>query len=183
MKKQLSQPETNLTQLVERGYAIHQQLNLLNEEFKQIKDKHPGRVLIASSTKSELSYAGKPHSAFTVALLQSFCGKGISQEDGYVRSSDLAMYAGKTVPKLTNDKQHPVFDFKQADNFVVSYYAGGGVKPKGLPAEIEKPEIETEPGSGIMQVGFYQPSWKVENVVNASGDVYMNFGKRKKKRE
>jgi hypothetical protein len=39
MKKQITQPESNLTQLVERGYAIHQQLNLLNEEFKQIKDR------------------------------------------------------------------------------------------------------------------------------------------------
>ena len=39
MKKQVSQPESNLAQLVERGYAIHQQLNLLNEEFKQIKDR------------------------------------------------------------------------------------------------------------------------------------------------
>ena len=39
MKNQISQPETNLTQLVERGYAIHQQLNLLNEEFKEIKDR------------------------------------------------------------------------------------------------------------------------------------------------
>ncbi|HUB68038.1 MAG TPA: hypothetical protein VL981_11190 [Candidatus Methylacidiphilales bacterium] len=39
MKKQSSPSENNLTQLVERGYAIHQQLNLLNEEFKQIKDR------------------------------------------------------------------------------------------------------------------------------------------------
>jgi len=39
MKKQITQPEINLTQLVERGYAIYQQLNLLNEEFKQIKDR------------------------------------------------------------------------------------------------------------------------------------------------
>jgi hypothetical protein len=39
MKKLTSLSESHLTQLVERGYAIHQQLSLLTGEFKQIKDR------------------------------------------------------------------------------------------------------------------------------------------------
>lgn len=60
MKKQISQPESNLTQLVERGYAIHQQINLLNEEFKQIKDRlkteglaRPGEHVPLADNESE----------------------------------------------------------------------------------------------------------------------------------
>ena len=60
MKKQITQPESNLTQLVERGYAIHQQLNLLNEEFKQIKDRlkaegvaRPGEHVPLADNESE----------------------------------------------------------------------------------------------------------------------------------
>jgi len=105
-----------------------------------------GQVIIASSQENELSYAGKPYSAFTLALIESFCGVGVAKRDRYVRVSDLAMHAREVVPGRTNNKQHPILHFEQADNFIIAYYAGGNQMPKALPF-IENPEIEPEPGA------------------------------------
>lgn len=105
-----------------------------------------GRVAIASSQADEVSFAGRPYSAFTLALIEALAGKGASQKDGYVRVADLAMYAREVVPRRTGDRQHPILNFEQADNFILAYYAGGDTEPKGLPFEGE-PEIEPEPGA------------------------------------
>jgi hypothetical protein len=78
-------------------------------------------------------------------------GKGASKEDGYVRVADLALYAREVVPKRTRDRQHPILNFEQADNFVLAYYAGGETEPKGLPFDVE-PEIESEAGEFDRQV-------------------------------
>lgn len=92
-----------------------------------------GKVLVASSRQDEVSYTGKPYSAFSLALVEALCGTGTARDDGYVRVADLAMYAREVVPRRTDDRQHPILDFAQADNFVLAYYAGGETKPKGLP--------------------------------------------------
>jgi tetratricopeptide (TPR) repeat protein len=105
-----------------------------------------GRVIIASSREDERSFAGKPYSAFTRALIEALCGRGVSKKDGYVRVADLALYAGKRVPQLTKDRQHPILNLEQADNFVLAYYAGGAKQPKALPLA-QEPEIEPEPGA------------------------------------
>ncbi|MCI5125400.1 MAG: hypothetical protein D3925_13235, partial [Candidatus Electrothrix sp. AR5] len=91
-----------------------------------------GYAFIVSSAKDESSYIGKPYSIFTGALIEALCGKGTSEEDGYVRVSDLAMYIRERVSRLTEDKQHPVMHFVQVDNFVLAYYAGGEETPKTL---------------------------------------------------
>ena len=113
-----------------------------------------GRVLIASSTEKELSYAGKPYSAFTLALMESLSGVGVAKQDGFVRVADVALHAREVVPGRTGGKQHPILHFEHADNFALAYYAGGETKPKGLPFDVE-PEIEPEPGAwrGISQSG------------------------------
>jgi hypothetical protein len=113
-----------------------------------------GRVLIASSQEDELSYAGKPYSAFTLALIEALCGEGVAKKDGYVRVADLALHTRQVVPGRTKDRQHPILHFEHADNFVIAYYAGGESEPKGLPFS-QEPEIEPEPGSwtGINQQG------------------------------
>jgi hypothetical protein len=103
-------------------------------------------VLIASSQEDELSFAGKPYSAFTLALTEALCGVGVAKEDGYVRVADLALHAREVVPRRTSNRQHPVLHFEQADNFVLAYYAGGETQSKGLPFTGE-PEIEPEPGA------------------------------------
>lgn len=108
-----------------------------------------GQVIIASSRADELSYAGKPCSAFTLALLEALCGDGASVADGKVRVADLAIYTGGKVPQRTGDKQHPLLNYEQADNFVVAYHSGGEVQAKGVPARLkpENVEIEPEPGA------------------------------------
>jgi hypothetical protein len=105
-----------------------------------------GRVLIASSQPDEYSFAGQPYSAFTLALIEALCGDGAAAQDGYVRVSDLAMHAREVVPGRTSKRQHPILNFEQADNFVISYYAAGGVQAKGLPFA-GQPTIEPEPGA------------------------------------
>lgn len=105
-----------------------------------------GRAVIASSRANELSYAGKPYSAFTLALIEALAGEGAAQQDGYVRMTDLALHTRERVPRRTGDRQHPILNFEQADNFIVAYYAAGEKQPKGLPFAVE-PEIEPEPGA------------------------------------
>jgi len=166
--------------------------------------KGAGRVLIASSREGELSFAGKPYSAFTLVLIETLCGIGLARMDGYVRVSDLAMHASEVVPRRTADRQHPILHFEHADNFVLAYYAGGGTEPKGLPFSSE-PEIEPEPGAwtisgqsyqtvrgsqanisgdvqGLtqvgdinMQVGFFQPCWTIlGGVMQAQRDIVVS---------
>jgi hypothetical protein len=106
-----------------------------------------GRIAIASSRADQLSYAGKPYSAFTLALAEALCGDGASEQDGYARAADLAMHARQMVPIRTRQKQHPILNFDQADNFIVAYYAGGETKAKGLPFKVEEIQIEPEPGA------------------------------------
>jgi hypothetical protein len=109
-----------------------------------------GRVLIASSKANEVSYAGKPYSAFTMALIAALCGEGAANEDGYVRVVDLALYTREAVVRLTEGEQqpqHPTMDIKQDDNFEVAYYAAGATQAKGLPGRMRQPQIQTAPAS------------------------------------
>lgn len=136
----------------------------LPPEAQELMAQGSGRVVIASSQANELSYAGKPYSAFTLALIEALCGRGASQQDGYVRVADLAMYTREMVPGRTHGRQHPILDFEQADNFVLAYYAGGDTAPKNLPFA-QQPEIEAEPGalSGPPRAG---------TVINTGGGAF-----------
>lgn len=129
-----------------------------------------GRVLIASSREDELSYAGRPYSAFTLALLEALCGVGAAKADGYVRVADLALHAREAVPGRTQGRQHPILHFEQADNFVLAYYAGGESQPKGVPWTVV-PEIEPEPGAWR--------GWGAGGMVQAaqgSGNIQLQIG-------
>lgn len=113
-------------------------------EAQELLVRGMGRVIIASSRANELSYAGNPYSHFTQALIEALAGAGASEQDGYVRTADLALYASTTVPKYTDNRQHPVLDYAQADNFVVAYYAAGETQAKGLPIAAQRKTGETE---------------------------------------
>ena len=115
-------------------------------EAKSLLAHGRGRVLIASSQEGELSFAGKPYSAFTLALIEAFSGIGVARSDGYVRVADLALHAREVVPARTKKQQHPILHFAQADNFVIAYYAAGDSQPKGVPFR-EPVEIEPAPGA------------------------------------
>jgi len=121
-----------------------------------------GRVIIASSQEDELSFAGRPYSAFTLALIEALAGTGVAKKDGYVRVADVALHTRQVVPGRTRQRQHPILHFEQADNFVLAYYAGGDEQPKGLPFDV-KPEIEPEPGAWTIVHG---PQ------TNIAGDVH-----------
>ncbi len=127
-----------------------------------------GRVLIASSQEDELSFGGRPYSAFTLALIEALSGIGVAKQDGTVRVTDLALHAREVVPGRTQRRQHPILHFEQADNFVLAYYAGGAAQPKGLPFTGE-PEIEPEPGAWT---AFDQRGQTVHGPqTNIAGDV------------
>jgi hypothetical protein len=113
-------------------------------EAESILAEGQGRVIIASSREDELSYAGKPYSAFTVALLESLSGKEVDVKDGYVRVSDLVLHAREIVPGRTGNRQHPTIKFRQADNFAVAYYAGGAKEPRPLSFPLD-PETAAVP--------------------------------------
>jgi hypothetical protein len=112
-----------------------------------------GRVAIASCRADELSFAGKPYSAFTLALIEALGGSGASRKDGYVRVADLALHTRQMVPQRTKDRQHPVLHFEQADNFVLAYYAGGDSEPRALPFA-HAPIIEEQPGALRAQASY-----------------------------
>jgi hypothetical protein len=109
----------------------------LPQEALDLFQQGSGYVIIASSTEKEFSFTGDPYSVFTGALIEALCGQGVAKQDGYVRVADLAGHTRERVPQLTQNKQHPVLHFAQADNFVIAYYAGGGGKPKALPFELK----------------------------------------------
>ncbi|HEY0545496.1 MAG TPA: caspase family protein [Pyrinomonadaceae bacterium] len=165
----------------------------LPAEAQSLMAAGSGRIIIASSQEDELSYAGDPYSAFTLALVEALSGIGNSKNDGYVRVSDLALHAREMVPQRTDNKQHPILSWEKADNFIMAYYAGGEAKPKGLPFDVE-PRIEPRPGAGVVKVfdqtgqqvetqvnvekmsgGFIQPGWVVHGNVNqAQGDIHIS---------
>ncbi len=125
-------------------------------ESAELLAEGSGYIFIGSSREDELSYAGKPYSVFTYALLEALAGKGVAQKDGKVRVADISSYCSQVIPRRTEGRkygtQHPVLNFEKADNFVVAYYAGGDDQPKRLPfpeLEVEKPEAALQPiGSG-----------------------------------
>jgi len=123
----------------------------LPPEAEALFQSGQGRMVLASSQANEKSLAGRPYSAFTLALIEALAGKGAAKQDGYVRVSDLALYTREVVPRRTRDRQHPIFNFEQSDNFELAYYAAGATEPKGLPFT-EEPEIESEAGDFNRQV-------------------------------
>jgi hypothetical protein len=133
-----------------------------------------GRIAIASSTADELSYSGKPYSAFTLALLEALCGTGVSEKDGYVRAADLALHARQMVPQRTQNRQHPILNFDGADNFIVAYYAGGQTEAKGLPFSSGQIEIEPEPGAFRTQTNQQGSIGQIgSRTINTGGGTYV----------
>jgi len=137
-----------------------------------------GRVLIASSQPDELSFAGRPYSAFTLALIEALCGVGASIQDGSVRVSDLAMHAREVVPGRTAGRQHPILNFEQADNFALAFYAAGETQVKGLPFS-QPPTIEPEPGAwSSVQVTHIDGDHNIQtNIESVSGaTIHITLG-------
>lgn len=166
-------------------------------EAARLLGEGTGRVIIASSQADQKSYTGYPYSQFTQALLEALAGADAAQQDGFARAADLAMYTGRTVPRYTKDRQIPVLNFDQADNFPVAYYAGGDTQPKGLPAEAQRQESPADEdsanqpstttihaentGSGGQAVGDHNKVGGAGSVAadTITGDVMMGENARK----
>ncbi|MCB0367972.1 MAG: caspase family protein [Bdellovibrionales bacterium] len=101
-------------------------------ELDEVFTRGKGRVIIASSRKDEVSYTGTPYSVFTQALREALSGYGASDRDGFSYVADIAIYVGRMVPNRTQNRQHPILKLSSADNFALSYYAGGNKSPKLL---------------------------------------------------
>jgi hypothetical protein len=139
-----------------------------------VLDRGRGRVWIASSQANEISLAGRPYSAFTLALIEALSGQGNARQDGYVRIADLAGYAREIVPRRTRNRQHPILSFEEANNFEVAYYAAGAKESKGVPFD-QEPEIEIEPGNWARVIN-YQPNWQVGQLNRAERDQHITIG-------
>ena len=95
--------------------------------------KGSGRILIASSRNTEVSWTGSPYSVFTQALREGLAGCNPSEQDGYARLTDVAFHIAHVVPQRTQEKQHPIMRLSNADDFPLAYYAAGAKIPTGLP--------------------------------------------------
>ena len=147
----------------------------LPPEILPLLSEGEGRVLVASSREDELSYAGKPYSKFTVALLEALCGAGVAKQDGYVRVADLALHAREQVPGRTGGRQHPILHFERADNFVLAYYAGGDMHPKALPFAVQETQIPEEQESATAP-GQHKNTQTINISGNASGNIITSGG-------
>ncbi len=119
-------------------------------ETQSILASGSGRVILGSSRADEesLYYYGKPHSEYTIALLQALCGEGASEKDGYARVMDIALYVSHMVASQTGEKQHPILKISEVkDNFPVAYYAAG--KTKALPLPPSLTDVHSLPHSEL----------------------------------
>ena len=110
-------------------------------DMQQMLSRGSGTVVIASSQADEVSVIQGGYSVFTYALVEAFCGTGAARRDGFVYTSDLAMYARQRVPFLTGNIQHPTMTFRAADDYPVAFYAAGGTAPKAVPKELRPPGL------------------------------------------
>jgi tetratricopeptide (TPR) repeat protein len=92
------------------------------------------RAVISSSHQVEVSYIGKPNSAFTYALVNGLSGVYFKETDRNVTLFDLAMFVREKVVALTKAQQHPqlsVLKDSLTSNFSIASYPNG--RPKDYP--------------------------------------------------
>src|SRR6266536_1096588 len=121
-----------------------------------------GSVVVASSSRDELSYIGAKYSVFTECLLEALAGRGGTSEDGFARVLDVLSYLYKEVPKRAPQPQHPfvkkIYDL--SDNYAICYYAGGDKTPAYLRARTRPERAPSQdarlaqPGGSIRQSGI-----------------------------
>ncbi|RKZ71242.1 MAG: caspase family protein [Candidatus Parabeggiatoa sp. nov. 1] len=128
-----------------KGLSLTKSPLPLPSEAMDLFSQGAGYILIASSTEQEYSFTGEPYSVFTGVLIEALCGTGVAKKDGYVRVADLALHTREQVPKLTQDRQHPILHFEQADNFIIAYYAAGDTQPKICPVSTQNASYQHNP--------------------------------------
>jgi hypothetical protein len=101
----------------------------LSEKYYDVLKEGRGRVILASSRSSEVSWIlpGDVNSLFTKHLLAGFKGGAIGV-GGVIRILDLFNYLQ---PKVTADKpeQHPILKAEIEENFPIALHKGGESPP------------------------------------------------------
>lgn len=104
----------------------------LSEVYYEQLHKGRGRVILASSRSSELSWIlpNHPNSLFTKHLVAGLRG-GIMSDNGFIHIFELFEYLQ---PRVTGDhaQQHPVFKAEIEENFPIALYLG---QKKGVTSE------------------------------------------------
>ena len=97
----------------------------LSEHYYEVLQAGRGRVILASSRSTELSYilSGANNSLFTKHLLAGLQG-GAPGPGGVIRIFDLFHYVQSRVT-AEQSNQHPIFKAEVEENFPVALYLGG----------------------------------------------------------
>jgi hypothetical protein len=110
----------------------------LSERYLETLQRGRGRVILASSRSTELSWilAKARHSLFTTHLLAGLEG-GANGAGGVIRIFDLFDYIQPRVTAERSD-QHPIFKAEIEENFPVALYRGG--QKQAIPAPVSSPD-------------------------------------------
>lgn len=98
------------------GAASESSRGAIGTDLLEALGQARGLYKLSASTASEASWedAKWGHGAFTYSLLDGLDGAAASS-DGVVWLGNLFSHVGKTVPRLTEGKQHPHFDLQGTD--------------------------------------------------------------------
>ena len=79
-----------------------------------------GRAVLAASSDKQLALEGcKEHGCFTYALLEGLKGQADRGHKGEVSVLELAEYVTEEVPRLTGDRQFPIFEAQDLKPFPI----------------------------------------------------------------
>ncbi|MBS2040474.1 caspase family protein [bacterium] len=105
----------------------NQRLSSMADQLMNVGDRNG--VLNIMACRRDESAVEDPflggHGVLTYALLRSLNGMGDSQ-DGVVRAQDVLEYVGRTVPRLTDQQQHPRHSTNYLDEFPMAYLKQAG---------------------------------------------------------
>jgi hypothetical protein len=119
------------------------------------------RAIISASAAADVSFATKPLSVFTYALVEGLAGKFFSpgsadvDQDKEVTLFNLAMYLRERVSPLTENKQRPQLNVVQnatTSDFQIAYYAKGQPKPPLFDDEFKLTSDGKEVNTGLAPV-------------------------------
>lgn len=109
----------------------------LDDQFYERLASGAGRVILASSKSTELSYILQDarNSVFTECMLEALDGRARHRGDGMVRILDVVDYVWEQVPARIHDRQHPILKAHDMDeNFPIALLMGGDKSLAPAPA-------------------------------------------------
>ncbi|NES02184.1 MAG: hypothetical protein F6K22_04645 [Okeania sp. SIO2F4] len=145
--------------------------------------KGTGRAVFTSSTGEEQSYYRQEMSIYTQHFLEALNGGGNKPGDKFVTVSNLMNHVSKTVPESARqlgEKQTPIFDFSQTEDFPVALLRGGKGLPEGGWEEVKHEAQENISNiltvkEGVASVGHGNTNTNAQYYFgNVEGDVKLD---------